>query len=116
MYGMYMGGLTVDWTGWRGGLAGEDGRSGSGSVDRLGTGMLGEAGSGGTGVRVEEGDGEGEGEDGDCSRSGIWRAHELLALAAGHSGGCRYPCSPFVFDSVAARCSLEGVECKVGVN
>lgn len=93
-------GLTVDRTGWtttRGGPArGDDGRFG----DRLGTGMLGGPGEGGTGARVEEE------EDGDCSRSGIWRAH---GLAAGHSGGCSdvmrldsYPSSPFVFDGVEA--------------
>jgi len=94
----------VGWTGWtraRGRLAGgDDARSGSGSDPR--SGMLGEVGSGGRGVRVEEGEVE------NCSLSGIWRAQ---GLAAGHSGGCsdmvrldRYPCSPLVFDSVAARC------------
>lgn len=71
----------MDWTGWitaRGGLArGDDGRSG----DKLGTGVFEETGKGGRGVGVEE---EGEEEDGDCSRSGIWRAHWLVA---GHNGG-----------------------------
>ena len=61
----------MDWTGWttpRGGLArGDDGGSG----DKLDSGVFEETGKGGRGVGVEEE----EGEDGDCSRSGIWRAH-----------------------------------------